>query len=129
MNNVLVSPAIIPPTSYYSHAQEVPAGSRTVYLSGQIPVAPDGSCPADFASQARLCWRNLAAVLAAADMELSDVVRVQAFVTRVEDLEAYRDIRNEIVGSLRPAHTLLVVARLGKPEWHVEIEAIAAKAL
>lgn len=127
MNKVLVSPSIIPPTSFYSHAQEVPQGSRLLFVSGQIPVAPDGSCPGDFASQAKQCWRNLAAVLAAADMELKDVVRVQAFVTRVEDLEAYRDIRNEIVDSLRPAHTLLVVARLGKPEWLVEIEAIAAK--
>jgi enamine deaminase RidA (YjgF/YER057c/UK114 family) len=128
MNKVLITPTIIPPTSYYSHAQEVPQGSRMLFASGQIPVAPDGACPSDFASQARQCWRNLAAVLAAADMELRDVVRVQAFVTRVEDLEAYREIRNEIVGSLRPAHTLLVVARLGKPEWLVEIEAIAARA-
>lgn len=128
MNKVLITPTIIPPTSYYSHAQEVPAGSRTLFISGQIPVTADGVCPPDFESQARQCWRNLAAVLAAADMDMGDVVRVQAFVTRVSDLEAYRAIRNEIVGDLRPAHTLLVVARLGKPEWHVEIEAIAAKA-
>ena len=128
MNKVLVSPAIIPPTSYYSHAQEVPQGSRILFASGQIPVTPEGTCPADFASQARQCWRNLAAVLSAANMEMKDLVRVQAFVTRVEDLEAYREIRNEIVESLRPAHTLLVVARLGKPEWLVEIEGIAAKA-
>ena len=127
MNKVLVSPSIIPPTSFYSHAQEAPGDSRILFLSGQIPVTPEGTCPKDFASQARQCWRNLAAVLASADMEMKDVVRVQAFVTRVEDLEAYREIRNEIVGELRPAHTLLVVARLGKPEWNVEIEAIAAK--
>jgi len=127
MNKPHNSPAIVPPTSFYSHAIEVPERSRLLFVSGQVPLAPDGTCPSDFASQAKQCWRNLAAVLAAADMELSDVVRVQAFVTRVEDLAAYREIRNRIVESTRPAHTLLVVASLGRPEWLVAIEAVAAK--
>jgi enamine deaminase RidA (YjgF/YER057c/UK114 family) len=127
MNKPLVSPVIIPPTSFYSHAIEVPEGSRMLFAAGQIPVTPDGVCPGDFASQARQCWRNLAAVLASADMELRDVVRVQAYVTRTSDLVEYREIRNQMVESARPAHTLLVVASLGRPEWLVEIEAVAAK--
>jgi 2-iminobutanoate/2-iminopropanoate deaminase len=127
MNKQIVSPAIIPPTSFYSHAIEVPERSRLLFVSGTISVAPDGTCPPDFASQARQCWRNLAAVLASADMAISDLVRVQTFLTRKEDLADYRAIRNEMVGSSRPAHTLLVVAALGRPEWLVEIEAVAAK--
>jgi 2-iminobutanoate/2-iminopropanoate deaminase len=128
MNKPIVSPVILPPTSAYSHAVEVSARSRLLFIAGQIAVAPDGSCATDFASQARQCWRNLTAVLASANMELSDVVRVQAFVTRAENLAEYRIIRNEMVGSARPAHTLLVVTELGRPEWLVELEAIAAKA-
>jgi enamine deaminase RidA (YjgF/YER057c/UK114 family) len=127
MNKAHVSPVILAPTSIYSHAIEVSEKSRLLFVSGQIPVAPDGTCPPDFASQARQCWRNLAAVLSSADMELSDLVRVQAFVTRREHLESYREIRNRIVESTRPAHTLLVVSSLGRPEWLVEIEAVAAK--
>lgn len=127
LNKRLNSPAITPPTSFYSHAIEVPEKSRLLFVSGQIPVAPDGSCPSDFTSQAKQCWRNLAAVLAAADMELSDIVRVQAFVTGVEHLEAYREVRNRIVESTLPAHTLLVVSSLGRPEWLVGLEAVAAK--
>jgi enamine deaminase RidA (YjgF/YER057c/UK114 family) len=127
MNKPHISPVILPPTSTYSHAIEVPGKSRLLFVSGQIPVAPDGTCSTDFAEQARQCWRNLAAVLACADMELSDLVRVQAFVTRREHLQAYRDIRNRIVESTRPAHTLLVVSSLGRPEWLVEMEAVAAK--
>lgn len=127
MNKQIVSPAVIPPTSFYSHAIEVPERSRMLFISGTIAVAPDGSCPSDFASQARQCWRNLAAVLATADMGISDLVRVQTFLTRVGDLAEYRAIRNEMVGSSRPAHTLLVIAALGRPEWLVEIEAVAAK--
>lgn len=61
-------------------------------------------------------------------MTLNDLVKVQAFLTRASDLEAYRAIRNEMVGSSRPAHTLLVVAALGRPEWLLELEAVAAKA-
>jgi enamine deaminase RidA (YjgF/YER057c/UK114 family) len=128
MNKQLVSSSIIPPTSFYSHAVEVPKNSRILFLSGQISVAPDGSCANDFASQARQCWHNLEAVLEQADMQMSDLVRIQAYVTRVEDLPEYRAIRNEVMGAERPAHTLLVVAALGRPEWLVEIEAIAAKA-
>lgn len=127
MNKLVLSPAIHPPTSIYSHAVEVPPNSRLLFVSGQIPLAPDGTCPKDFASQAKQCWRNLAAVLATTDMELSDLVRVQAFVTRVEHLAAYRDIRNRIVEFTRPSHTLLVVSSLGQPEWLVALEAIAAK--
>jgi enamine deaminase RidA (YjgF/YER057c/UK114 family) len=127
MNRPIVSPAIIPPTSFYSHAIEVPARSRVLFVSGQIAVAPDGTCAPDFATQARQCWRNLTAVLVEADMNLNHVVKVQAFLTRVSDLAEYRTIRNEMVGAARPAHTLLVVAALGRPEWLVEIEAVAAK--
>lgn len=128
MNKPIVSPAIIPPTSFYSHAIEVATRSRLLFVSGQISVAPDGSCATDFATQARQCWRNLTAVLAEADMTLNDVVKIQAFLTRSSDLEEYRSIRNEMVGSTRPAHTLLVVSALGRPEWLVELEAVAAKA-
>lgn len=127
MNKPLVAPSIVPPTSFYSHAIEVRASSRMLFISGQIPVAPDGSCPPDFGSQATQCWRNLACVLASAGMELSDLVKVQAFVTQESHLAAYREIRNRMVESARPAHTLLVVAALGRPEWLVEIEAVAAK--
>jgi enamine deaminase RidA (YjgF/YER057c/UK114 family) len=123
----VVAPGVVPPTSHYSHAIEVTAGSRLLFISGQIPVAPDDSCPADFASQATQCWRNLACVLAAAGMGLGDLVKVQGFVTRESDLAAYREIRNRMVQSARPAHTLLVVAALGRPEWLVELEAVAAK--
>ncbi len=104
------------------------APSKLVFVSGQIPVAPDGTCAKDFATQARQCWRNITAVLAESGMGLGDVVKIQAFVTRNSDLETYRSIRNEMVGSNRPAHTLLVVAGLGRPEWLVELEAAAAKA-
>jgi len=127
MNSYVVSPKIIPPTSFYSHAVGVAAGARILFASGQIAVSPDGACPPDFASQARQCWKNLEAVLEEAGMTMENVVKVQGFVTRVQDLKEYRDIRNEAVGELRPAHTLLVVAALGRPEWLVELEAVAAK--
>lgn len=128
MNTPFISPAIVPPTSFYSHAIEVPSNARTLFISGLISAAPDGTCAEDFATQAKQCWLNLKAVLATADMDMGDLVRVQAFVTRKEDLAEYRAVRNEMVGTNRPAHTLLVVAGLGRPEWLVEIEAIAAKA-
>lgn len=61
-------------------------------------------------------------------MELSDVVWVQAYVTRHENVDAYQAARNERVELACPAHTLRVVRALGRPEWEVEIEAVAARA-
>ena len=45
------------------HYTDPTNASRTLYISGQIPETADGSLPADFESQARLCWQNIEAQL------------------------------------------------------------------
>lgn len=119
---------IAPPFSPYSHGIEVPPDARWLYVSGQIGVDADGNIPDDMVEQNRLAWGNIRAILKSAGMDISDVVRINAFVTSTEGIAAYREVRTEAVGAARPASTLLVVAGLASPDFKVEIEVVAAKA-
>lgn len=117
-----------PPFSAYSHGVEVPAGARWLYVSGQVGVAPDGSLAASGAAQHEQAWRNVLAILQAADMGPHDIVRVNGFVTRPEGVPVFREVRDRMLAGAEPASTLLVVAGLAHPDWLVEIEVVAAKA-
>ena len=55
-----------------------------LFVSGQVGSRPDGSPEPDFASQVRLAFDNLRAVLAAAGCSLDDVVDVTSFHTDPE---------------------------------------------
>jgi 2-iminobutanoate/2-iminopropanoate deaminase len=128
MNRPYNPAAIAPPLGRYSHAIEVPPNARWLYLSGQVGTAADGTVPADVGSQVENCWRNILAILADARMAMGDVVKVTVLLTREQDIAAYREARDRIIGDARPASTLMVVSRLASPALLVEIEATAAKA-
>ena len=118
---------VAPPFSRYSHAVEVAAPARWLTISGQVGVFPDGGLADGAMAQMEQTWRNIFAVLAAAEMEAGDLVKVTAFLTRREDLGVYREVRDAMLGDARPASSLLFVAGLASPDWLVEIEAVAAK--
>ena len=128
MNRKLNPSTVAPPGGRYSHAIEVPPGARWLVVSGQVGVAPDGSTPEDIGGQTENCFRNIAAILADAGMNLADVVKITVFLTSEADIAAFRAARDRVTGEARPASTLVVVSRLVRPEWRVEIEALAAKA-
>lgn len=127
MNRMRNPAAVAPPGGRYSHAVEVPASARLLYISGQIGAAADGAVPSGIVAQTENCWRNILAILADAGMGIADLVKVTIFLTREEDIAAYREARDRIVGDARPASTLVVCSRLVRPEWLVEVEAVAAK--
>jgi enamine deaminase RidA (YjgF/YER057c/UK114 family) len=83
--------------------------------------------PESVEAQARLCFRAIIAILGEAGMSLSDVVRINAYVSAAEYLSGSMKVRDEFVGSPPPSSTLLVVQGFSRPEFKVEIEAIAAK--
>jgi len=115
------------PASAYAHGIEVPAGCRTLYLSGQVPVRPDGSVPDDFAGQYRQVWDNILAILAEGGMALEDIVRMATFVTSPAFINPARETRDEIFRGLRVASTLVCVTALASPLFMVEVEVTAAK--
>lgn len=119
--------AIRPPFANYAHGIEVPAGARLVVVSGQLGVGPDDVAPEGAEAQARLCFANIAAILAEAGMTLADVVRFNAYVSGREHLQGYMAARDAIIGSPPPASTLMIVSGFARPEFVVEVEAIAAR--
>jgi 2-iminobutanoate/2-iminopropanoate deaminase len=122
-----LSPTTIhPPFAPYSHGIEVAAGSRLVFCSGQLGIAADGHIPPDCAGQTELIFESIAAILREAGMGLKDIVRINAFVTGREHLQPYMQVRNRLFAAPYPASTLMMVSGFARPEFVVEIEAIAA---
>ena len=66
MNRRHTPASVAAPFGPYSHAVEVPEGSRLLYISGEVGVLPDGTVPDGIAAQAEACWRNITAILAEA---------------------------------------------------------------
>jgi 2-iminobutanoate/2-iminopropanoate deaminase len=127
MNRILNPSTVAPPAGRYSHAIEVPPNARWLTISGQVGTAPDGTVPADIEGQAANCWRNIASILADAGMAIGDLVKVTVFLTREQDIPAYRAARDRALGEARPASTLLVISKLASPSFLIEVEATAAK--
>jgi 2-iminobutanoate/2-iminopropanoate deaminase len=127
MNRILSPSTVAPPAGRYSLAIEVPPNARWLHISGQVGTAPDGTVPADASGQAANCWRNILSILADGGMTVGDLVKVTVFLTREQDIPAYREARDRALGDARPASTLLVVSKLASPSFLVEVEATAAK--
>jgi len=120
-------PGMFPPYAGYAHAVEVPPGARTLFISGLNGYELDGmTMPSDFAEQARLVWRHLGTVLAAADMSYGDLVSLRLFLASAADDHANVELIKEHLGRHQSCRTV-VVQQLLEPEWLIEIEAVAAK--
>ena len=105
-------------------SRAVRAGER-VLVSGTAPIWPDGSCDPDAGVQAHRCLEIIAAALAEAGASVDDVVRTRIYVTDPRFAGAVGRAHGEVFGAARPAATMVVVAALLDPRWHVEIEAEA----
>jgi enamine deaminase RidA (YjgF/YER057c/UK114 family) len=105
-------------------SRAVRLGERVV-VSGTAPVLPGGGCPEGAGAQARRCFEIIEAALAEAGASLDDVVRTRMFLTSAEEADAVAAVHGEVLGGVRPAATMVVVAGLLDPAWRVEIEAEA----
>ncbi len=112
-------------TGGYSQAVEVSEVRRTLYISGQIPVAVDGHTPGTFKEQARLAWENVKHQLEAADMSLDNLVRHTTYLSDRKYCEENAEVRREVLGDRQPALTV-IIAKIYDEAWLLEIEAVAA---
>jgi enamine deaminase RidA (YjgF/YER057c/UK114 family) len=113
----------------FSQAIEVTGSERTVHCAGQVSVDVDGATlyPGDMEAQFHKALDNLQTVLGQAGLALSDVVRLNYYVTDVPAfLEAVPGVGGRLKAArCKPASTLLGVSRLAQPDWMIEIEATA----
>ena len=112
-----------------NHAIEVTGAQRVLYLSGQTSNAADGTPmhAGDLVAQFRLAWSNVKDALAAADMDPSNIVRLNMYTTDVDGfMAAAGDLVPIFAGDgCKPVSTLLGVTRLFEPEIVIELEATA----
>jgi len=127
MHRAINPAAIRPPFGRYSHGVGVPAGARLVFCSGQLGLKPGDMLPPTVEGQTEVCFQNIAAILAEDGMSLADLVRLNAYVTKRDDMKAYMSVRDRYVSEPLPASTLMIVAGFTRSEFLVEVEAIAAK--
>lgn len=111
------------PAGHYAQAV---IHSDTLYISGQLPVSPNGihNMEKTFADQTTLALSNLLAVLEAAGGTPNDLVKVTVYVAGVNYWPEFDAIYADALGGHRPARAVVPV-----PELHhgylVEIEAVA----
>ena len=127
MNTPILPPTMAPPAANYVHAMLSTGASRLLHTSGVVPTAPDGSTPADLGEQAEVVWRNIEALLAEADMLISDVVSITTYVVvdHLPSLGVVMAARDRAMGDHRAASTLVTVPALARPEWQMEIAVVA----
>ena len=115
-------PAAIGP---YRHTAEA---NGWVFASGQIPVNPETGVVVtnDIRAATRQSLTNLAAVLGATGLTLSNVLKTTVFVTDLKDFAAVNEVYAEFFKSPYPARVCVQVAALPKAA-PVEIDAIAVR--
>lgn len=115
------------PTPAGHYAQAVVAQGQ-VYISGQLPIRPDGR-PLDddgFESQARQAIQNLLAILQAAGCTPQHLVKVTVYLVGIAHWPRFNAVYASMLGEARPARSVVPV-----PELHhgylVEIDAVAVR--
>lgn len=113
------APAAIGP---YSQAVRV---GDLLFASGQIPLTAEGvQVAGDTAAQAAQCLDNVEAILAAAGLSLTNVVKTTVFLTNMDDFAAVNEVYGARFTEPYPARSAVAVAALPKGV-NVEIEVIA----
>ncbi len=115
------APAAVGP---YSQAVEI---NGFLFCSGQIPIDPATGemVTSDTASATDMVLRNLKAVLAAAGLEMSDVIKTTVFLADMNDFGAMNEVYARYFSEAPPARACVQAAKLPKGSL-VEIEAIAS---
>lgn len=127
MNTQFINPEGIAKPTGYTHVVATDA-RKTVYISGQIGVTPDGAVQGGLRAQTVQVFENLKTALAAVGATFDNVVKMTTLIVnyKPEDRLLVREVRAQYLSAAQsPASTLIGVQALALPELLIEIEAIA----
>ena len=126
IGNSYINPKGLARPNGYTHVV-VAADRRTVYIAGQVAYDSTGKVigGSDFGAQAEQVFANLGRALASVGASFSDVVKTTTVITDVKNVAALRELRTRHFDAKQPPANTLIVAQLARPEFLVEIEAVA----
>ena len=109
----------------YAHAIQI---DKTLYISGQIPLDMDMNVVGknDMAAQTEQVYGNLKKVLEDAGGNMTNIVMLNIYCTDIERFDKEtRGLRKKYFGDYYPAVTAVEVKRLYRPDFMIEVEAVA----
>ncbi len=115
------------PVGNYSQVVRVEtADAIWFYVSGQVALDIDGNLvgPGDLRAQTRQVFENLQAILSANGATFDDVVKVNTYVTTVDNVAGMREERGRFLSAL-PASTAVQSSALFVPEALIEVDLVA----
>ncbi len=110
----------------FGYAPAVRAGNL-LFISGQIALKADGSCPEDIKEQVDLVFRRTFEILRWVGLTKDDLVEIYSYhVDLPNNFEQFVEVKDRHLTSNFPAWTALGVAALGLPQLKIELRSIAA---
>lgn len=117
---------VLSPGGRYSHVGEIGPNARLFHLAGQVGAAPDGTVGDGIEAQSRQVYHNIKTVLAGCGLGLESISKITVYLINPDDIDKWRPIQAEAFGDVVPASTLLIISRLARPEFLIEVEVVAA---
>lgn len=109
------------------YSRAVRSGSQ-IAVTGTVGVNADGTYSKSLADQTRRSLAIIQAAIEALGGKMSNVIRTRMYVTDVSKWEEVARVHGEVFGGIRPATTIVQVAKLIDAEAQIEIEADAVVA-
>jgi enamine deaminase RidA (YjgF/YER057c/UK114 family) len=106
------------------YSRAVRAGN-TIAVTGTVGIEADGTFPKTAGEQTRRALAIVRAALEALGGRIEDVVRTRMYVTDIATWQEVGAAHAEVFGAIRPATTMVEVARLIDDAALIEIEADA----
>lgn len=127
-------PGACPAQGLYSHVTEVKPGGTMFFIAGQLSVASDGGVAGkgDFEAQFLQVFQNLQDVLTGLRLGWRDIVKFTTFLVHSQHIELFMKMRARhfpewFGGDVFPPNTLLIIDRLVKEDFLLEVEAVACR--
>jgi enamine deaminase RidA (YjgF/YER057c/UK114 family) len=118
------------PLGQYSHIARVKA-SEFLFIAGQVGVDQNGATPPDFDAQCMHVFANLGTALASQGASFANVVEFTTYIVHSQDIPKFMQYRTRefprlFAGGAYPPNTLLIIDRLVREEFLIEVSAVAA---
>ena len=126
MADAFDAPGTVKPFGIFSSAAWQPEG-KVLHIAGQVAQDAAGTLVGkdDIRTQTRQVLENIRTVLAGVGGTMDDVARVTVYVTDMSGLAQIHEVRGQYFRRPYPASTLVEVKRLVKPDYLIEIDAVA----